>query len=96
MNIRVCVSLISAFLVALPLSASEQMTIIHAGQLLAIPGQEVLKKQSIVIRNSEIMQVRPGFLDAADIKSDSADVRIIDLANRFVLPTSCWPAFRCC
>lgn len=55
MNIGICVSLIPAFLAALPLCAAEQMTIIHAGQLLAIPGQSVLQKQSIVIKNSEIV-----------------------------------------
>jgi imidazolonepropionase-like amidohydrolase len=64
---------------SLATTAAGQLTIIHAGQLLAIPGREVQQEQSIVIRNGEIEDIVPGFVT-------SADADILDLTDRFVLP----------
>jgi len=66
--------------------AAEPLTIIHAGQLLAIPGQDPLAKQSVVIEGGEITQVIPGFADAASAGRPDAEVRVIDLSDQFVLP----------
>ncbi len=60
-------------------------TIIHAGTLLAVPGKAPVKKQSIIIRNGQIVEIRPGYVGAEDIEADG-EVRIIDLSNQFVMP----------
>lgn len=78
-NVRSCGTVAVLCLMSLATTAAGQLTIIHAGQLLAIPGQEVQQEQSIVIRNGEIEDIVPGFVT-------SADADILDLTDCFVLP----------
>lgn len=78
-NVRLCGTVAVLCLMSLATTAAGQVTIIHAGQLLAIPGREVQQEQSIVIRNGEIEDIVPGFVT-------SADADILDLTDRFVLP----------
>ena len=78
-NVRLCGTVAVLCLMSLATTAAGQLTIIHAGQLLAIPGREVQQEQSIVIRNGEIEDIVPGFVT-------SADADILDLTDRFVLP----------
>jgi len=78
-NVRLCGIVAVLCLMSLATTAAGQLTIIHAGQLLAIPGREVQQEQSIVIRNGEIEDIVPGFVT-------SADADILDLTDRFVLP----------
>lgn len=59
--------------------------IVHAGTLLATPGELPAERQSIVIRDGRILEVRNGFAGAADV-ADAGSVDIIDLSDRFVLP----------
>ncbi len=56
-----------------------QLTIIHAGWVLAVPGEKPLQRQSIFIRDGRVEDLRPGFID-----DDSA--RIVDLRESFILP----------
>ncbi len=64
---------------------TDEITIVHAGTLLAIPGSAPTERQSIVIRDGKILEIRDGFIQAADLSAtDSADV--IDLSDKFVLP----------
>lgn len=86
MNARVCGVTVFLFLLSLVATSAEQLTIIHAGQLLAVPGQTVLKEQSILVLNSEIQSIVPGFVSPAEIDSGSAEVHVIDLSERFVMP----------
>ena len=58
-------------------------TIIHAGQLLAIPGQDPKTKQTIVVEDQRIVEIRDGFADAGEFEGD---VSVIDLKDHFVLP----------
>ena len=60
-------------------------TIVHAGTLLAIPGQPPATQQSVILRNGKIVEIRAGFVQAADIEADG-DVRIVDLSGSFVMP----------
>jgi imidazolonepropionase-like amidohydrolase len=60
-------------------------TIIHAGTLLAVPGQPPAENQSIIVRDGRIAEIRDGFAQAADIEADG-EIRIIDLAGQFVMP----------
>jgi imidazolonepropionase-like amidohydrolase len=55
-------------------------TLIHAGTLLAKPGQEPTSKQTIAIDNGRVTSVTAGFTAA---KSDDT---LIDLSDHFVLP----------
>ncbi|WP_394200473.1 amidohydrolase family protein [Shewanella waksmanii] len=59
------------------------ITVIHAGELLAVPGKDSAKKQTLVIDNGVISQVKSGYVDAS---SFGDDVTYIDLKNRFVMP----------
>ena len=58
-------------------------TIIHAGKLLAVPGEKPLTEQSVVIEDKRIKSVEKGYIDGSKYGSDT---KIIDLRNRFVLP----------
>lgn len=70
-------------LVTIDASAAEPqqnaLTIIHAGTVLAIPGEAPLKNQSILVRNGRVIEVKAGFVD-------EADAQLIDLKDAFVLP----------
>ena len=75
-----------AGMTTLMLSASvmaSDITIIHAGELLAIPGQKPLKEQTLVIEAGMIKEVKAGYI-AADKFGD--DVKLINLKERFVMP----------
>ena len=57
--------------------------LIHAGELLAVPGERPVRNQTIVIEDDRIVAVRSGYADAAEF---DGDVQVIDLRNRFVMP----------
>ncbi len=59
--------------------AAEAVTVVHAGTLLAVPGQAPRRESSIVIRGNRIAEVRDGFIDLPG-------ARVVDLRNAFVLP----------
>lgn len=59
------------------------VVLIHAGTLLATPGEKPLEKQTVVVRGNRIVEVRPGFVPASQF---SGDVRLVDLSDKFVLP----------
>ncbi|MBE7213575.1 amidohydrolase family protein [Shewanella benthica] len=74
---------IASSLVTAPLLAAS-FTVIHAGELLSIPGKKPLTEQTLVIdEDGKISQVKRGYLDP---KSFGSDVDYIDLKNRFVMP----------
>ncbi len=55
------------------------LTVIHAGQLLAVPGEAALSEHSILIRDGRIDAIEPGY-----VSPDGAE--LIDLSDHFVLP----------
>ncbi len=57
--------------------------IIHAGILLAVPGEPVKSRQTIVVQDNRIVRVADGFLPPAQF-GDTAE--LIDFSNKFVLP----------
>ena len=63
--------------------ASAEITVIYAGELLAVPGEKVLKEHTIVIEDQLIKQVMKGYINANDIDKDA---NVINLKNSFVLP----------
>ena len=58
-------------------------TLIHAGELLAVPGARPSARQTIVIDRERIVEVVSGFADPAKYGSD---VELIDLGDAFVMP----------
>lgn len=66
-------------------AAGAETVLIHAGTLLAIPGQKPLSQQTLVVTDGKVSAVKGGYLDAAAAGA-SADAKTIDLKNAFVLP----------
>ena len=58
-------------------------TVIHAGTLLATPGEAPLKTRTVVVRGGRIVAVDEGFRPASQY---GADARLVDLSDRFVMP----------
>ena len=59
--------------------ADEQLTLVHAGWLLAVPGEAPKSRQTVVIEGERIVRVEDGF-------ADPGDAILIDLSGQFVLP----------
>ena len=57
--------------------------LIHAGELLSVPGEKPLKNQTIVIQGDRIAEIRAGFADLSDYGEGA---RLIDLSSSFVMP----------
>jgi len=66
-------------------AAGAETVLIHAGTLLAVPGQKPLSQQTLVVTDGKVSAVKGGYLDAAAAGAP-ADARTIDLKNAFVLP----------
>ena len=62
---------------------SAQTYVIHAGKVLAIPGQTPLTKQTIVIKNGLITGLKPGFIAINKIDTTA---QLVDLSTHFVMP----------
>ncbi len=61
-------------------------TVIHAGTVLAVPGKEPKRNQSILIRRGKIIEIRGGFVAPSALSENGGGVRVIDLSGYFVLP----------
>lgn len=66
-------------------AAADRYVLIHAGTLLAVPGEKPAQQMTVVIKNDRIEAVEAGFL-AADAVAADGNVTVIDLSDRFVLP----------
>ena len=61
-------------------SAPPVVTYIHAGRLLAEPGQAPRGPSTVIVRDGKISEVRDGLVPP------EGGARLIDLSNRFILP----------
>src|SRR5262249_20816377 len=73
-----------------PVSSGEPLappafTVIHAGQLLAVPGKAPVAKATVVVEQDKIKEVRSGYVDAAALGLP-ANTPVLDLTNGFVMP----------
>ncbi|MEZ5565596.1 MAG: amidohydrolase family protein [Gammaproteobacteria bacterium] len=65
----------------------ERYVLVHAGTLLAVPGEPVRKNMTVVVHNDRVERVVSGFITAADLDPASkGTVAVVDLSDRFVLP----------
>lgn len=69
--------------VSLPTAAIAEVAVIHAGTLLAVPGERPARQKTIVVEDGRIARVVDGFVDPAGI---AADARLVDWSDAFVLP----------
>jgi len=77
-------AVIAATLAIAPsLWAAGNVTLIHAGELLAVPGQPPARNKTIVVEDDRIVAVRDGFVSADSIEGEAT---VIDLSGQFVLP----------
>ncbi len=84
--VRIAAFVLCALLAAGRVSAdgpAGELTVIHAGTLLAVPGRAALSERTIVIQGGRIVRIVPGFAEPASI---GPDARLIDLSDKFVLP----------
>ncbi|MGJ8667435.1 MAG: amidohydrolase family protein [Patiriisocius sp.] len=63
-----------------------QITVIHAGTVLDIPGNSPKTEQTIVIEKGTIIDMRSGYLQPAQLGMNNPDVTIIDLKDKFIMP----------
>ncbi len=62
-----------------PQQRAEAVVVIHAGTLLAIPGETPRRNVSVIVRGTTIAEVRDGFVDVPG-------ARVVDLRTHTVLP----------
>jgi imidazolonepropionase-like amidohydrolase len=76
---RLIIALIATLALAI-FPARADTKLIHAGTLFAVPGQEPLKEQTIVVKDGRITEVKAGYV------LGSPGERVIDLRTKYVLP----------
>ena len=76
-------SLVAIIALAVSSSVVAKTTVIHAGELLAVPGDKPLKGQTVVIKDGKIINVVKGYAEATKFGKNA---QLIDLSDRFVMP----------
>ena len=80
---RVTIIFLSLLLAATLAAGAEHTTVIHAGTLLAVPGEAPKNRQSIVIEGNRITRIADGYISAASVSEDAV---LVDWSAQFVLP----------
>ena len=62
-----------------PANAPAPVTVIHAGTLIAIPGQPVRRNVTVIVEGRKIREIRDGFVDVAG-------ARVVELRNGTLMP----------
>jgi len=70
---------LSVILTFLAGTAAADVTLIHAGQLLSVPGKDPSTNMTIIVEDGRISGVQDGFVEAEG-------ATVIDLSDKFVLP----------
>lgn len=76
---------VMAFTTLLTVGPASAETVIHAGQLLAVPGKAPVSKATLVVADDKVKEIRAGYVDAAALGLP-AGTPVIDLTNAFVMP----------
>lgn len=61
----------------------EKTTLVHAGTLLAVPGEKPKANQTITIVGNRVTRIDDGFINPAGV---AGQVRLIDFMDKFVMP----------
>lgn len=75
-----------AMFVATLLSQAQSNKVVHAGTLLAVPGEGVQTEKTIVIKNGRIASIEEGYKDLNSLGLTSENTEVIDLKDQFVMP----------
>ena len=68
-------------------SRHDHILVVHAGQLLAVPGEDVLLEQTVVVRNDRIESVSPGYLDPSIVaQTEDDELVLVDWRDALVMP----------
>lgn len=62
----------------------KNVTLLHVGKLLAVPGKPPITEQTIVIEGKRIKDIQPGYITKKDLNIPYA--KVIDLKDKFVMP----------
>ena len=62
-----------------PANAPAPVTVIHAGTLIAVPGQPVRRNVTVIVEGRKIREIRDGFVDIAG-------ARVVELRNGTLMP----------
>ncbi|MEO1595230.1 MAG: amidohydrolase family protein [Pseudomonadota bacterium] len=73
---------LAALILMLSGAAFAETTLIHAGTLLAVPGEAPVNEHTVVVRDGRVAEVVAGYADADAYDADS----VIDLKGAFVMP----------
>jgi len=65
---------------------ADRYALVHAGTLLAVPGQPPRQQMTVVVKNDKVAAVVAGFIAAPPDAAPGSVVEVIDLSNRFVMP----------
>ncbi|TCI02365.1 amidohydrolase family protein [Corallincola luteus] len=65
------------------LNVVAQTSVLHVGEVLAVPGESPLKQQTIVISDGVITDMQSGYIEPSKFDADAV---YIDLKQQFVLP----------
>ena len=69
----------TAALILLTGVAAADITLIHAGELLAVPGKAPVREMTIIVEDDRVTGVQQGYVE-------SEGATVVDLRNKFVLP----------
>lgn len=63
---------------------SERVAVVHAGTLLAVPGEPPSGRMSVIVAKGKIREIRTGYVSPEAVGLPEA--RVIDLSDHFVMP----------
>lgn len=81
-SLMLAVLAVAGLAVAPAMASASEVSVIHAGILLATPGEQPKAKQSIIVRDGKVAEIRNGFVPASEVGADA----VYDLSDRFVMP----------
>jgi imidazolonepropionase-like amidohydrolase len=67
-------------------AAAEPPTVVHVGTLYAVPGEEPIRRATVVVIDGKFDRVERGYLEAWEVFGEGNDARVIDLRDRYVVP----------
>lgn len=66
---------------------SAQWDLIHAGRLLAVPGESVTTQQSVILKEGKVHSIQAGYISPASVNIADADtLDVHNLKDHFVMP----------
>ncbi len=65
---------------------AEPPTVLHVGTLYAVPGEEPIRRATVVVVDGKFDRVEHGYLEAWEVFGEGAEARVIDLRDRYVVP----------